>query len=91
MTISSKSLKKAIEIAKRELNKILEWLAVNKLIINLAKTNLMVFSNKRQPSTVSINVRGHTINEITETSYLGIIIDNKLSWKAHINYISTQN
>ena len=88
MTISSKSLKKAIEIAKRELDKILEWLAVNKLIINLAKTNLMVFSNKRRTGTVSINVRGHTINEITETSYLGIIIDNKLSWKAHINYIS---
>ena len=79
MTISSKSLKKAIEIAKRELDKILEWLAVNKLIINLAKINLMVFTNKRRSGTVSINVRGHTINEITETSYLGIIIDNKLS------------
>merc|ERR1711895_54995 len=39
---------------------------------------------------VSITIKGHTINEITETSYLGVIIDNKLSWKADINHISNK-
>ena len=90
MSISSKTLKQAIKVAKKELKKVLEWLAVNKLIINLDKTNLMVFTNKKRPDTVSITVRGHTINEIVETSYLGVIIDNKLSWKAHINHISNK-
>ena len=90
MSITSRTLKQAIKIAKRELKKVLKWLAVNKLIINLDKTNLMVFTNKRRSDTVSITVNGHTINEITETSYLGVIIDNKLSWKAHINHISNK-
>ena len=45
---------------------------------------------KKSLDNVYITIRGHTINEITETSYLGVIIDNKLSWKAHINYISNK-
>ena len=48
----------------------------------------MVFTNKRRSGTVSINSSGHNINEITETTYLGVIIDNKLTWNAHINHIS---
>ena len=55
MSITSKTLKLALEITERELKKILEWLAVNKLIINLDKTNLMVFTYKRRTGTVSIN------------------------------------
>jgi len=78
VSISSLILKQAIKIAKKELKKVLEWLAENKLI-NLDNTNLMVFTNKRRLDNVSITVRGHTINEITETSFLGVIIDNKPS------------
>ena len=88
MTYSSKDLEKAIETTKAELNRILKWLAANKLIINLDKTELMLFTNKNRPESISINVRDHTIKEVTETKFLGVIIDNKLCWKAHINYIS---
>ena len=90
MSITSKTLKLALEITERELKKILEWLAVNKLIINLDKTNLMVFTYKRRTGTVSINAYGHTINEITETTYLGVVIDNKLTWNAHIKHITNK-
>ena len=48
----------------------------------------MLFTNKNRPESISINVRDHTIKEVTETKFLGVIIDNKLCWKAHINYIS---
>ena len=90
MSITSKTLKLALDITERELKKILEWLAVNKLIINLDKTNLMVFTHKRRTGTVSINAYGHTINEITETTYLGVVIDNKLTWNAHIKHITNK-
>ena len=90
MSITSKTLKLALEITERELKKILEWLAVNKLIINLDKTNLMVFTYKRRTGTVSLNAYGHTINEITETTYLGVVIDNKLTWNAHIKHITNK-
>ncbi|CAL4158822.1 unnamed protein product, partial [Meganyctiphanes norvegica] len=45
-TYSSTSLDHAIAIVEIEMKKILEWLAANKLIINLNKTHLMLFTNR---------------------------------------------
>ena len=79
----------AIHTIEEEFDKILEWLAANKLIINLDKTHLMLFTNKKpRPKSISINAKGQTINEITETKFLGVILDNALNWNAHIQYIS---
>ena len=43
--------------------------------------------NKPHPN-ICINIDGETINETAKTKFLGVIIDNKLSWKDHILYIS---
>ena len=48
----------------------------------------MLFTNNKRPNSLSINVRGQIVNEITETKFLGVILDNKLNWNAHIKYIS---
>ena len=47
----------------------------------------MVFTNSPRTDNVSITVNDHTITEITETKFLGVILDNKLCWDAHIKYI----
>ena len=73
---------------KDEFEKVLEWLAANKLIINLSKTQLMVFTNTPRTRTVSITVNNQTIEEVAETKFLGVILDNKLCWNAHIKHIS---
>ena len=88
ITYSSKNLATTIKIIELEFLKIIEWLSANKLIINLDKTHLMLFTNKKRPHTISINVKGQIVNEITETKFLGVILDNKLSWNAHIKFIS---
>ena len=87
-TYSSTSLEHAIAIVEIEMKKILEWLAANKLIINLNKTHLMLFTNRARPQSLSISIDGQTINEVTETKFLGVMLDNKLNWNAHIKYIS---
>ena len=88
ITYSSKKLETARTTIESEFLKIVEWLSANKLIINLDKTHLMVFTNKKRLEPISINVKGQIVNEITETKFLGVILDNKLSWNAHIKYIS---
>ena len=88
ITYSSKNLETARTTIELEFLKIVEWLSANKLIINLDKTHLMVFTNKKRLNPISINVKGQIVNEITETKFLGVILDNKLSWSAHIKYIS---
>ena len=39
---------------------------------------------------MKIIINGSEISEVQTTKFLGVIIDNKLSWKPHIDYISTK-
>ena len=90
---SSHSLEHARNMIEKEFKKVLIWLAANKLIINLKKTHLMVFSNSRRTDSdksITITANDQTISEITETKFLGVILDNKLCWDAHIKHISTK-
>ena len=73
-----------------ELAKVLDWLIVNKLIINLSKTNCMLFTNKREERILNIKAHNTVLEQKSECKFLGIIIDDEISWKAHINYISNK-
>ena len=90
ITFSSNNLKNCIDVMKTECNKVLEWLIANKLIINLNKTFIMVFTNRKRQGNVSIDMNNHTINEINECKFLGIMLDNKLKWQSHIKHISNK-
>ena len=37
---------------------------------------------------LAIRVQGHTIKCVYKAKYLGIVIDNKLTWKDHIDNVS---
>ena len=82
------SVNHAKTIIEKEFQKVLEWLAANKLIINISKTQLMVFTNTSNRDNVSITVNNQIINEISETKFLGVMLDNKLYWDAHIKHIT---
>ena len=70
-----------------EANKVFNWLAANKLIINLTKTHSMLFTNKHGNLKLPLKIQNIDIEEKSETSFLGVIIDNKLTWKHHIQHI----
>ena len=36
----------------------------------------------------NLSIDGDLINEVDKTKFLGILIDNKLTWKQHIAYVS---
>ena len=76
------------EILEREANKVILWFNANKLIINVSKTSCMLFSNKRNTPQLNITLNDSVLEVQTETTFLGVVIDNKLSWKAHISHIS---
>ena len=78
-----------METLNTELKEISIWLKANKLTLNIKKTHFMIFSSKNKPHPdMNINIDGEIINETSKTKFLGVIIDNKLSWKDHILYIS---
>lgn len=46
-----------------------------------------VFGNYKETPELLIRINGIEIEKVTEIKFLGITIDNKLSWKSHIGHI----
>ena len=71
--------------------KIMEWLKSNKLHIDANKTVAMLFLTRQKRAGIdenSIVIDGNIIPFTINTKFLGINIDNNLTWKAHINHIT---
>ena len=70
----------------KELKKLNLWLNVNRLSLNIAKTNFVIFHpyNKPLKGRVTIVIKKKAIAEKSAIKYLGVIIDSTLSWNGHI-------
>ena len=52
---------------------------------------LTVFSSKNKPHpNINININGEITNETSNTTFLGVMTDDKLSSKDHILYLLTK-
>ena len=89
---SSDNLQQLQKTVCHELSIFCDWFACNKLSLNLAKTNYIVFNNSSctRDKTFNIVVNGQTLQRVNNTKFLGVIVDSKLSWVDHISYISSQ-
>ena len=87
---SHSCLKKLNEIVQEELNKITVWLNTNILSINNTKTKFILFrsSKKKKINNISITINNELIKQVKNTTFLGVVIDECLTWKDHINSIS---
>jgi len=85
---SGKSIAELEQSINQETPLLTEWLHTNRLSLNLKKTHIMLFCpTKRQENLpISIFIEGQPIEVLEETKFLGIILDNRLSWKPHIAY-----
>ena len=77
-------------VLETESNKVIKWLAANRLIINLSKTQSMLFMNKTDNPSFQLQIQNIDIEVTNKCKFLGVIIDDKLLWKDHINYISNK-
>ena len=67
---------------------ITKWLKVNKLSLNIIKTHYMCFSTKKKiKPDISSNIDGQVIAEITSSTFLDVIIDDKLNWRDHVSFV----
>ena len=79
------------KVLNTELSKIAEWLAANKLSLNVSKSKLLIFSNKRTSTDnndTALFINGEKLKEVDHAKYLGALIDNKLNWSYHINAVN---
>ena len=82
--------KKLNEIVQTEINKMTDWLNANMLSINTEKTKFILFrtKNKKPKDTINISINNNNIKQVKNTTFLGIVIDEFLTWCNHVHLIT---
>ena len=75
---------------KKCLVKLMEWFSCNRLTLNLTKTCYSIFHGRKKqiPRMYDkMTINGNAIHRENKYKYLGLIIDKKLSWRDHTDYL----
>ena len=81
---------KLVNIMNVELKKkIVTWLNVNKLKLNVKNTQFIIFSSGRKDYQLNnkLYINNDEINIVHYTKFLGVMVDDQLDWSHHVNYM----
>ena len=86
-------------VVNTELCKLYDWLTFNKLTLKISKSNFVIFHPKQnspnyEPKICLFDnekIEYATLESKEYIKYLGILIDNNLTWKHHIDTVSLKN
>ena len=93
LLISNSSFSKMESLAAPELSRVFGWMASNGLTLHPNKTfalDVPPFSRKPCPFDLSLTLNNVNIETPKVTKYLGILIDDNLSFKSHIHYLESK-
>ncbi len=66
------------------------WVNSNGLLLNLKKTHYMLFSSQRTDHDLNLAINNVPIQRVCEARFLGVIIDEKLTWTNHIKALKSK-
>ena len=83
------SIVEAENFMNLELSKITDWARSNKIRFNENKSKVMLMSRRKRKERekIEIYVNNKIIQQVNSIKYLGIIFDNKMTFREHVNYI----
>jgi len=69
-----------------------EWLRSNRLSLNLSKTHSMIFSTNpsHRDKALLLSMNGTAIETVRLTTFLGVKIDNALTWSDHVAHVASK-
>ena len=85
-----KNVNTSFNKAQLELYNITKWLAANKLTLNINKTKYnMCFSSSKSNNLLAygnnrLSINSTPLEQVQNTSFLGLYLDENLSWKSHM-------
>ena len=87
---SNRCLKSLNNTMQTEIHKVTEWLNVNKLSLNIKKTKFILFrsTNKKPKHKLKLSINDEDIQQVKNTTFLGIIIDECLTWSEHVTQVA---
>lgn len=88
LLVSDKNRENLCHTTNKLIEQICVWCTENKLKINPNKSSFIVVGkNTPLKRKISLNIDQNKISQSSKLKYLGLIIDDKISWTEHIQYI----
>ena len=88
VTKSGNDVAQLCQEVSRELSKLQVWFNINRLSLNVTKTNFMVFGKARTVVNPHVSINGLVIQRVSHTKFLGVLLDDKLRWNEQIKHVS---
>ena len=88
--MNGKYLDDLVTRMQKELNVLFTWLQANKLSLNGQKTHYIIFNRARiklTGHTSNLYMNGSILTSTDKLKYLGVIIDDKITWIPHLSKI----
>ena len=70
--------------------KLVSWVNLNGLLLNLKKTKYMIFSRKINLGNIEVTISNRKIERKSEARFLGVIVDENLKWTKHISALKSK-
>lgn len=80
-------------IINKELERVNNWLAVNKLSLNVKKTKFMVFHTIQKvisPFVPDLKIGNVTLDRVKNFNFLGLTLNENMSWKPHTDIVANK-
>ena len=88
LLVAAKDLGELEGKVKATLKHITDWFSINGLTLNMEKTNFIKFSANHSKNQGQQNVFiNNSIEEVNNTTFLGLELDNNINWKNHVGKI----
>ena len=86
------SIKKINKVVNKDLKFLIQWLHANKISLNVAKTEVIIFRRKKKQLDFDLNLKicGKNLQASSYVKYLGIYLDKYLDWSPHVHLLSHQ-
>ena len=86
----SKNLEELEKTVNEELKKLSLWLNINRLALNVSKTNFVIFRSpsKKSNRNVTLVMNKKALQQKDHVKYLGVLLDEHLNWKYQINNVA---
>ena len=87
LLLTHKSPKKINKLINQDLTTLCKWLRANKISLNAAKTEIIIFRRKNTQVLKKLNfcLSGQKIEVTDQVKYLGILLNSTLTWVTHLN------
>ena len=82
--------KTAIELEaslNTDINRISSWMQENKLFLHMSKTEYVAHQRLKREDSISLSCNESSLTESESFKYLGVVIDQHLSFNNHIQHV----